>query len=71
MKDVSVMKYVLEQVKKKENRQMLSVIRMEIDYELVTLHDAMKANDTTEINKAKKNLNQLVKKLKDLTEKTN
>ena len=65
------MKYVLEQVKKKENRQMLSVIRMEIDYELVTLHDAMKANDTTEINKAKKNLNQLVKKLKDLTEKTN
>lgn len=71
MKDVSVMKYVLEQVKKKENRQMLSVIRMEIDYELVTLHDAMKANDTTEINKAKKKLNQLVKKLKDLTEKTN
>lgn len=65
------MKYVLEQVKKKENRQMLSVIRMEIDYELVTLHDAMKANDTTEINKAKKKLNQLVKKLKDLTEKTN
>lgn len=71
MKDVSVMKFVLEQVKKKENRQMLSVIRMEIDYELVTLHDAMKANDTTEINKAKKKLNQLVKKLKDLTEKTN
>lgn len=71
MKDVSVMKYVLEQVKKKENRQKLSVIRMEIDYELVTLYDAMKANDSTEIQKTKKRLNELVKKLKYLTEKTN
>lgn len=65
------MKYVLEQVKKKENRQKLSVIRMEIDYELVTLYDAMKANDSTEIQKTKKRLNELVKKLKYLTEKTN
>lgn len=71
MKDVSVMKFVLEQVKKKENRQMVSVIRMEIDYELVTLYDAMQANDQAAMKKAKEKLRELVKRLNDLTENTN
>lgn len=60
------MKFVLEQVRQKENRQMISVIRMEIDYELVTLYDAMQANDKVEIVKAKSKLKYLVNKLNAL-----
>lgn len=63
-----VMRYVIEQVRKKENRQLQSVIRMEIDYELVTLYDAMQANDTIEIIKSKEKLRALVHKLHGLTE---
>jgi len=62
------MKYVIEQVRRKENRQMLSVVRMEIDYELVTLFDAMQAKNKEEIEKSKEKLNYLVKKLKTLSE---
>ncbi len=65
------MKFVLEQVKKKENRQMVSVIRMEIDYELVTLYDAMQANDQAAMKKAKEKLRELVKRLNYLTDNTN
>lgn len=61
------MKFVLEQVKQKENRQMISVIRMEIDYELVTLYDALQANDKLEIIKSKSKLNYLVNRLKNLS----
>jgi len=61
------MKYVIEHVRKKENRQMLSVVKMEIDYELVTLFDAMKANNQEEIKRTKENLDDLVKKLKTLS----
>lgn len=61
------MKYVIEQVRKKENRQMLSVVRMEIDYELVTLFDAMQANNKIEIIKAKEKLTYLVRKLNALS----
>jgi len=35
------MKYVINQIRKKEKKQMLSAVRLEIDYELVTLYDAM------------------------------
>lgn len=61
------MKYVIEQVRKKEKRQMLSVVRMEIDYELVTLFDAMKNNDKVAIINTKERLHYLVKKLLILT----
>lgn len=60
------MKYVIEQVREKENKQMVSVIRMEIDYELVTLYDALEANDKVEIMKAKEKLTYLVHKLTNL-----
>ena len=63
------MKYVIEQVRIKENRQMLSVVRMEIDYELVTLLDAMQAENKEEIKKTKEKLNYLVKKLKILSKR--
>lgn len=61
------MKYVIEQVRRKENRQMLSVVRMEIDYELVTLFDAMKANNNEKINRTKEKLSSLVIKLETLS----
>ncbi len=61
------MKYVIEQVRRKENRQMMSVVRMEIDYELVTLFDAMQAENKEEIKKSKVKLGNLVKKMKTLS----
>lgn len=61
------MQYVIKEVRKKENQQMLSVVRMEIDYELVTLYDAMKANDKLAIIKTKEKLRYLVKRLNALT----
>ncbi|MEI3611030.1 hypothetical protein [Pseudogracilibacillus sp. SO30301A] len=60
------MKYVIEQVRRKENRQMMSVVRMEIDYELVTLFDAIQAKNQEEIKKSKVKLGNLVKKMKTL-----
>lgn len=50
---------MIEVLKKQEARDQLPVIRMEIDYELVTLHDALLANDKIEIIKAKERLEQL------------
>ncbi|NBJ70759.1 MULTISPECIES: hypothetical protein [Clostridia] len=50
------MKYVMETLRKKEAREKLPVIRMEIDYELVTLYDAMKQDDTVAIIKSKERL---------------
>jgi len=60
------MKYVIEQVREKENKQMESIIRMEIDYELVTLYDAMEANNEEEIKKTKEKLMYLVNKLTNI-----
>lgn len=62
------MRYVIEQVRKEENKQLQSVIYLEIDYELVTLFDAMEANDKVEIMKAKEKLIYLVNKLTNLPE---
>ncbi len=50
------LKYVMETLRKKEAREKLPVIRMEIDYELVTLYDAMKKEDTVAIIKSKERL---------------
>ena len=49
----------MEALRRKEAEEKLPVIRMEIDYELVTLYDALQANDTVEIIKAKERLEQL------------
>lgn len=62
------MKYVINQIRKKEKKQMLSAVRLEIDYELVTLYDAMKENDKVEIIKTKERLANLVYQLHSLTE---
>jgi len=60
------MKYVIDHVKQKEHQQMESVIYMEIDYELVTLKDALDENDTLKIIKTKEKLIYLVNKLLDI-----
>ncbi|WP_106497755.1 hypothetical protein [Lentibacillus sp. Marseille-P4043] len=60
------MKYVLETIRRKEAQEKLPVIRMEIDYELVTLHDALEANDTVQIIKTKERLEQLRKQLLEI-----
>ncbi|KHE70996.1 hypothetical protein [Halobacillus sp. BBL2006] len=57
------MKHVMEALRKREAEEKLPVIRMEIDYELVTLHDAMIAGDEEQINKSKKKLSALRKQL--------
>ncbi|WP_042223916.1 hypothetical protein [Oceanobacillus manasiensis] len=57
------MKYVMEALRRKEAQEKLPVIRMEIDYELVSLYDALQAEDTVEIIKAKEKLEQLRKQL--------
>jgi len=61
------MRYVLNHVKRRDTRQLLSVVRMEIDYELVTLYDAMKENDEKTIKETKEKLKRLVEKLKSLS----
>lgn len=53
------MKYVMEALRRKEAQEKIPVIRMEIDYELVSLFDALKENDKVEIIKAKERLEQL------------
>ncbi|MGP4062168.1 hypothetical protein [Halobacillus litoralis] len=57
------MKHVMEALRKREAEEKLPVIRMEIDYELVTLHDAMIAEDVEKIKKTKKRLSELRKQL--------
>jgi len=57
------MKYVMEALRRKEAREMLPVIRMEIDYELATLFDAMQAEDKVMIIKTKERLEGLRKQL--------
>lgn len=53
------LKYVMEALRRKEAQEKLPVIRMEIDYELVTLHDALQAKDSVQIIKTKERLEQL------------
>lgn len=60
------MRYVMESLRKKEAIEKLPVIKMEIDYQLVTLHDALKANDHVEIVKAKEKLEQLRRELLEI-----
>lgn len=53
------LRYVIEVLRKKEAEEQLPVIRLEIDYELVTLHDALLENNKVEIIKSKERLKQL------------
>lgn len=65
---MNVMRYVIEHTKDEEQEKLLSVIRMEIDYELLSLHDAIKDENTKEVLLRKKQLIQLVGQLKYVME---
>lgn len=56
---MSVLKYVLEAIRRREEEEKLPVIRMEIDYELLTLYDALQVDDKVQIIKTKERLGQL------------
>lgn len=58
-----IVKHVMEALRKREAEEKLPVIRMEIDYELVTLHDAMLAEDSEQIKKSKRRLSELRRQL--------
>ena len=49
----------MDVLRQNEAHEQLPVIRLEIDYELVTLHDAMQTNDKVEIIKSKERLESL------------
>ncbi|GEN86632.1 hypothetical protein [Oceanobacillus sojae] len=53
------MKYVMEALRRKEAEERLPVIKLEIDYELATLYEAMQDEDTLQIIKSKERLKQL------------
>lgn len=63
------LKYILEEVRKNEEKEKIPVIRMEIDYELLTLYDALQAEDKVQIIKSKEKLKLLRKKLLSLLDK--
>lgn len=53
------MKFVMETFRKQELKEQLPIILMEIDYELLSLHDALESNDIVQIIKIKERLNRL------------
>lgn len=61
-------KYLMQAIEKQEAKLKLPVIRMEIDYELMNLYDAMQAEDKTGIIKAKQRLSELRHQLIEITE---
>lgn len=58
-----MMRFVLNTLIQKEEEERLLVLRMEIDYELLTLYDAMQTNDITIIVQTKERLKKLTKEL--------
>ncbi|WP_368503946.1 hypothetical protein AB3N04_17780 [Alkalihalophilus sp. As8PL] len=55
------MKQVIQEVKCMDVEKRMPVLRLEIDYELMTLHDAMLKEDLIKINDAKRELESLRK----------
>lgn len=53
------MKYVMEALRRKEAEERLPVIKLEIDYELATLYEAMQDENTVQMIKSKERLKQL------------
>lgn len=53
------MKYLMQAIERQEAKQKLPIIRMEIDYELMGLYDALQTKDNTEIIKIKERLQSL------------
>lgn len=53
------MNYVIDTLRRKDDMERLPVIKMEIDYELLTLYDAMEATDHVQTAKTKVRLEHL------------
>jgi len=47
---------LVQTIKKTDREKRIAVLRLEIDYELATLHDAIVAEDSEKISESKKNL---------------
>lgn len=65
------MKFVMETFRKQELIEQLPVILMEIDYELLTLFEALQANDTVQIIKTKEKLKDLRLKKIEIEKESN
>ncbi len=50
------MEQVVQTFKRTDGEKRIAVLRLEIDYELATLHDALAARDYKKIAECKKNL---------------
>ncbi|WP_017727144.1 hypothetical protein [Halalkalibacterium ligniniphilum] len=50
------MEQVIQTFKRKDGEKRIPVLRLEIDYELMTLHDAMLAEDLETMNSSKRRL---------------
>lgn len=55
------MEQVIQTVNKTDAEKRIPVLRLEIDYELATLHDAMLSEDLQAMNESKKKLETLRK----------
>jgi len=53
------MDQVMAALKRKDAEERIPVMRLELDYELATLYDAIQANDKAQIRKSKERLKQL------------
>ncbi|MDR4886650.1 hypothetical protein RGU12_03680 [Fredinandcohnia sp. QZ13] len=57
------MKQVINDLKRKDGEKRLAVLRLEVDYELATLYDAMIENDEVKKAECKKKLQKLSKEI--------
>ncbi|WP_096189275.1 hypothetical protein [Evansella halocellulosilytica] len=53
------MEKVIQTLKRRDGERRIPVLKMEIDYELMTLHDAIKANEREQIEASIKKLEKL------------
>lgn len=63
MKGVRKLKQVINDLKRKDGEKRLAVLRLEVDYELATLYDAMIENDEVKKAECKKKLQKLSKEI--------
>ena len=61
----------MEVIKREEAKEKLPVIKMEIDYELMTLYDAIQEDDQVQIIKSKERLTFLAKQLMEIKKISN
>ncbi|MBM7095968.1 MULTISPECIES: hypothetical protein [Alteribacter] len=60
------MEKVIQTLKRRDGERRIPVLKMEIDYELQTLFDAMQASDQKQIEKSKRILERLRNELQRL-----